>query len=372
MVSRTGRLLSLDVLRGFDMLFIMGFQAFLVQLLAALGCPSDFLEEQFEHVTWHGLRFEDTIFPLFLFLAGVSWPFSLAKRRERGDSTTQIVRRVIGRGLSLCVLGFVYNGVCNLDFANMVWGAVLTRIGIAWALAALLSVFLERRSRIVIAVAILLAHWAICVLVPAPDTHGLDPLSARGCFAGWLDRLLLPGALTQSGVISNQGILGTFTSVVTAMLGIFAGEILLRSDLTGDRKSFVLEIGAAVLIGMGCFMAFGFGRYSMPFNKILWSSSFTLVVGGYSVMMLALFYWVIDVRSWWHRTLFFRVIGMNSITIYMANKIMGFNGFAVFFFGGLAELLPQAWAKTVILGATLGFEWLFLYCLYRKNVFLRV
>ena len=167
------RLMSLDALRGADMLFIMGFQAFLVQLLAALGCQCGFLEEQFEHVAWHGLRFEDTIFPLFLFLAGVSWPFSLAKRRARGDSTAQIVRKVVGRGLTLCTLGFVYNGVCKFDFANMVWGAVLARIGIAWALAALLSVFLGRRSRIVVAAAILLGYWGVCVFVSAPDAAGL-------------------------------------------------------------------------------------------------------------------------------------------------------------------------------------------------------
>ena len=355
------------------MLFIMGFASFLTLTLAALGCRLEWLEEQFRHVAWHGLRFEDTIFPLFLFLAGVSWPFSLAKRRARGDSTAAILRKIVSRGLTLALLGFVYNGVLKFDFPNMVWGAVLTRIGIAWALAAALSVFAGTRTRIGIAAAILLAHWAICVLVAAPDAPaGADPLSVEGCFAGWLDRTLLPGRLTQPGLISNQGVLSTFPAVVTAMLGVFAGELLRRTDLSGGRKAALLAAGAAGLVCAGIGVAFGFGRYSMPFNKILWSSSFVLAVGGYSAAMLALFYWLIDVKGWWRRTLFFRVIGMNSITIYMANGIMGFGLFATFFFGGVAGLLPDAWGKALLAGATVGFEWLFLYFLYRKEVFLRV
>ena len=372
MTQDSTRLVSLDVLRGFDMMFIMGAPAVLTLTLTALGCRCEGLEEQFRHVAWHGLRFYDTIFPLFLFLAGVSWPFSLAKRRARGDSTARIVRKIVSRGLTLALLGFVCNGLLKFDFGSLVWGSVLARIGIAWAVAAALSVFLDVRKRVAIAGIILLAHWAVCVLVVAPDAQGLDPLSMEGCFAGWLDRTLLPGRLTHPGVISNQGILSTFPAVVTAMLGVFAGEFLRRDDLSGNRKTAGLAVGAALLAVLGVLTSVGFGRWSMPFNKILWSSSFTLVVGGYSAAMLAIFYWLIDVKGWWRRTLFFRVIGMNSITIYLANRILGFRCFADFFFGGVSSLLPSAWGAVVLSAATLAFEWLFLYFLFKKNVFLRV
>lgn len=367
-----GRLASLDTLRGFDMMFIMGAPACLTLALSALGCRQPWLEEQFQHAVWHGLRFQDTIFPLFLFLAGVSWPFSLAKRRSRGDSRAAIVRKITARCAMLVLLGCVYNNVLKLDFANMVWGSVLARIGIAWAAAATLSVFVGTRKRIFVAAAILLAHWATCVFVSAPDAPGLDPLSMDGCFAGWLDRMLLPGKLTVPGVISNQGVLSTFPAIVTAMLGVFAGELLRRDDISGCRKSGCLAAGAAGLAVCGALVAFAFGRYSMPLNKILWSSSFVLVVGGYSAALLSLFYWLIDVKGWWRRTLFFRVIGMNSITIYMMNCIMGFGVFAKFFLGGFAGLLPPEWGSVVIAAGTFGFEWLFLYFLYRKNTFLRV
>ncbi len=366
------RLVSIDVLRGFDMMFIMGLPAVVTLTLSALGLRQEWMEEQFRHAQWHGLRFEDTIFPLFLFLAGTSWPFSLARRRARGDSNAAIMRKIVWRGLALSFLGFVYNGFFRLDFANMVWGAVLTRIGIAWAIAAALSVFAGTRARMLIAVAVLAVHWAICVLVSAPDAPSLDPLSMEGCFAGWLDRTLLPGKLTHPGLISNQGVLSTFTSVVTAMLGVFAGELLRRVDLSGRRKAVCLAEVAAMLGVAGFLVAHGFGRLSMPINKILWSSSFVLVVGGYSMAMLALFFWLIDVTGWWRNTLFFRVIGMNSITIYMMNCIMGFGLFAKFFFGGMAGALPDAWGRVVLAAATFGFEWTFLYALYRKDVFLRV
>ena len=364
--------MSLDVLRGFDMMFIMGLTTVVTQLFSALGCDVSGLERQFHHAPWHGLSFYDTIFPLFLFLTGVSWPFSLSKRRAQGHSNSAIVGKIVRRGLTLVFFGFVCNGLFNLDFANMTWGAVLVRIGIAWAFAAALSVFVGTRGRIALAVGILLAHWAVCVFVVAPDAQGLDPLSMEGCFAGWLDRTLLPGKLTHPGVISNQGILSTFPATVTAMLGVFAGEFLLRDDLPGNCKTAGLTVGAALLAVLGVLMSVGFGRWSMPLNKTLWSSSFTLVVGGYSALLLAIFYWLIDVKGWWRRTLFFRVIGMNSITIYMANRIMGFGVFAAFFFGGFAHLLPPEWGRVVLSAATFGFGWLFLLFLYSRKIFLRV
>ena len=371
---KSNRLLSLDALRGFDMLMIMGFGPLVINLCIALGWGSDCaLAQQFTHVKWHGLRFEDTIFPLFLFLAGVSWPFSLASRRARGDTTAAILRKIASRCAALMFLGFVYNGLLKFDFAHMCWGPVLTRIGIAWAVAATLSVLVGLRGRIAIAVTILLAYWAICVFVTAPDAAaGLDPLSMKGCFAGWVDRMLMPGRLTQPGIIANQGILSTFPAVVTAMLGVFAGEFLRREDLTGERKAAGLALGAAGLVCAGLLVAFGCGRYSMPHNKILWSTSFTLTVGGYSAAMLSLFYWLIDVKGWWKRTLFFRVIGMNSITIYMAQWLIPFKAVSERVFGGIAGLFGGAWSAVVLSVGYVTLCWLLLYFLYRKNTFLKV
>ena len=135
------RLLSLDALRGFDMLFIMGF-AGLVTALCKL-CPgefSDWMTAQMGHADWNGFFHHDTIFPLFLFIAGISFPFSLAKQREKGMSERSIYLKVIRRGLTLVALGFVYSGLFKLDFATLRLPSVLGRIGLAWMFAALLFV----------------------------------------------------------------------------------------------------------------------------------------------------------------------------------------------------------------------------------------
>ncbi len=110
----------------------------------------------------------------------------------------------------------------------------------------------------------------------------------------------------------------------------------------------------------------------MPINKKLWSSSFTCVVTGYSLGLFALFYYLIDVRGWKRWPFFFRVVGLNSITIYMAQRIVGFGGIANFFFGGAASHCPEAIARVINNAGYVAVCWLFLYFLYRKNTFLKV
>ena len=110
----------------------------------------------------------------------------------------------------------------------------------------------------------------------------------------------------------------------------------------------------------------------VPVNKSLWSSTFVCVVAAYSLAMFALFYYLIDVRGWRRWTLFFRVVGLNSITIYLAQRIVGFGRISDFFLGGVASKCPEALAAVVNSAGYVAVCWLFLYFLYRKNVFLKV
>ena len=115
---KNDRLMSLDALRGFDMLFIMGFASLVVALCGLWPCGvTDAIARSMSHVSWNGLRHHDTIFPLFLFLAGVSFPFSLAKQRETGRSRTQIYVKIIRRGVLLVLFGLIYNGLFTLDLS---------------------------------------------------------------------------------------------------------------------------------------------------------------------------------------------------------------------------------------------------------------
>ncbi len=370
-MKNNDRLMSLDALRGFDMFFIMGLSGLIVNICAMFpGAFSEMLSEQMSHVAWDGLRHHDTIFPLFLFLAGVSFPFSFAKMRDNGASMGSIYWKIIRRGALLVLFGMIYNGLFKLDFENLRCASVLGRIGLAWMFAALLFVNCSVRSRAAISVVILVGYAIISRYVGAPDVPGADPLSREGCLVGYIDRLFMPGRLIyDNNTFDPEGLFSTLPAIVTAMLGMFTGELirLPKEKLSGNRKTLYM-LGAAVVLALVAVAAKGFN----PINKMLWSSTFVCAVGSYSLAMMALFYYLVDVRGWQKWTFVFRVVGMNSITIYMAQRIINFSGISRFFFGGIAGLFPEGWAAVINSAGFIVVCWLFLYFLYRKKTFLKI
>lgn len=365
------RLMSLDALRGFDMMFIMGVSGLVMAICALFpGGEECWLSTTMEHVKWNGLAHHDTIFPLFLFIAGISFPFSYSKQLSNGMSTKQIYGKIIKRFFILVALGVVYNGFFKLDFANLRICSVLGRIGFAWAVAAMLFINFKPMTRAIIAGVILVTYWLIVAYIPAPDVPGGDPLTMEGTIVGWVDRMITPGRLIYNkGNFDPEGLLSAFPAVVTAMLGMFTGEFvrLPEEKVSGAKKSGYMGLAALAMLAVGLLWSLVF-----PINKMLWSSSFVLVVGSYSLAMFALFYWIIDVKGWQKWTLFFRVIGLNSITIYMAQRIVSFSGIRNFFLGGLVEMLPEAWGAVVNYTGFVAVCWLFLYFLYKKNIFLKI
>ena len=351
------------------MLFIMGFSAFVVALCSLFpGGAGCWLAQTMEHVEWHGLAHHDTIFPLFLFLAGVSFPFSYAKSIERGASAKRIYLKIAKRAFVLVLLGLIYNGLLKFDFEKLRVCSVLGRIGVAWAVAAVMYINFGRITRAAICGAILLGYYFVVCYVGAPDVEGADPLTMQGTIVGYIDRLITPGRLIyDNGRFDPEGLLSTLPAVVTAMLGIFAGEYVRSASHSGSRKSLTMLLAAAVMLGVGLLWSLEF-----PINKMLWSSSFVLVVGAYSLAMFAIFYYIVDVRGWQRWSIPLQVVGMNSITIYMAQKVISFSRANQFLFGGLATKLPAEWGELLIRGGYVLVCWLFLYFLYRKRVFLKV
>ena len=213
----------------------------------------------------------------------------------------------------------------------------------------------------------------------APDSPGASHFTPEGNIAVYVDRTFLaPWSRLSPGTAAlpfdNQGLISTVAAVVTALLGVFTGEYVraTRGRVSGDRQTVILLAIAGALAVAGCTIAWGFGSYSFPFSKVLWSPSFTLVVGAYSVAAFAAFYWLIDVRHIWTHTLFFRVIGLNAITIYLAQPLFGLSSLNAALFGRMAGWFPSAGAE-VFLGATYMLVcWSLLYMLYRKQVFLKV
>ena len=383
------RLMSLDALRGADMLFIMGFSGAVVAFCQLIGFSKDcWLATQMSHVAWHGIRHHDTIFPLFLFLAGVSWPFSLASQIERGRSTRQIVLKVVRRALTLWLLGLIaYTTFWKFDFVHLRYDPVLAHIGICWGVAALVTLFVrDFRARLGIAAGLLVAHFLVLTLFTAPDAasilsssdpaiakrvasyaaYGTGPFSFAENIAGWIDRTIMPGRLTEA-VFDADGILAKLTGTAIALFGVTAGQILRNDVWTGNRRTVVLLGSGLVALAV----ALAWSPWCI-INKKLWTSTFALAASAYSFVALALFYWIVDVKGWRRWTFFFRVIGMNSITIYMLMTFAGFGAMSKRFFAGVAAFGNEHWATLVYELGQVAIEWLVLFWLYRKKTFLKI
>jgi len=365
------RLASLDALRGFDMMFIIGVASLVIAVCNLFpGGENCWLATQMDHVEWNGWHHHDTIFPLFLFIAGISFPFSYAKQKEKGTGKGAIYWKIFRRALILIAFGLLCNGFFKFKFDTIRFYSVLARIGVAWMFGALLFINFKSSTRAIIAAALLLGYWFLC-MIPAPDVPGADPLSQDGCLVGYIDRCLLPGHL-YNGNFDPEGLLSTIPAIVTAMLGMFTGEFV-RGDLTPkrqlseNRKVLLMFAAAALFLGLGYLWSIWF-----PINKKLWTSSFVLVLAAFSLASFALFYWIIDVKGWKKWSFPFQVIGMNSITIFMAPRIIDFNHARDFFLSGTMALCPEQYAKVIGLAGALLLKWLFLYFLYKKRIFLRV
>lgn len=367
--SGPGRLYSLDALRGFDMFWIMGGEGIFTGLATLTGWTFfEWWAKQLDHVAWHGFVFYDMIFPLFLFIAGISFPFSLAKRIARNDSRSSIYRHVIGRGLILVLLGIIYNNGIRFNFESLRYGSVLGRIGLAWMFAALIFMNTRLSWRIIWFSVILVGYWILMMLFPARDLGSTDIYSMEGNLASYIDRILMPGRLYLK-IHDPEGLFSTIPAIGTAMLGMFTGEFMMSKYLSDKPLKKVLYlVGAAIIL-----MIIGkVWDLTFPINKNIWTSSFVVYVGGLSLLLFAIFYLIIDVLQFKKWAFFFVVIGVNPITIYLAGKIIGFRNASRFFFGGFIEIFPESWTPLIEGIGVTTVAWLFLYILYKKKIFLKV
>ena len=360
------RLLSLDALRGFDMFWIIGGDAFFRSLAEVTNWGwAKAWAVQLEHAEWAGFHFYDLIFPLFMFISGVAIPFSLLAKAETAADKRPLYLKLVRRALLLVFLGFVYNHLTDLDFATQRYASVLGQIGLAYLFAGL--VMLKARSlrgRLAWLLSILLGIAALQILVPVPGI-GAGVLTPEGTINGWIDRLFLPGRLYDR-IFDPEGLLCIVSAVSVTLMGGLAGSLLKSDKLDPFRKTIVLAGGGMGLATLGYVLGLWY-----PLIKKAWTATFDLYAAGLSAILLALFYLVIDVwklRKW---SFALRVIGLNSITIYLGTRMVDFDATSRFLFGGLARLAGGA-GVLVLEAGVIAVEWLALYFLYKKNVFLKV
>ena len=368
-----GRIASVDALRGFDMFWIIGADALFYALNKLAGGHGNsllgFFATQLDHVQWEGFRFYDLIFPMFVFIVGVSLVFSLSRRvaeSGRGAASAQVFRRAF----ILYLFGiFAYNGVAN-GWEGVRLLGVLQRIAICYLFAALAFLYLRPRSIAILCASSLVGYWALMTFVPVPGV-GAGNFEEGKNLANYIDKQYLP-LFKWDGDHDPEGLLSTLPAIASCLLGIFAGLLLQRTDLNDRRKvNLLLSLGAiSVVVGFLWGIQF-------PVIKKLWTSSFVLVAGGFSAMLLGLFYLVIDVwkKARWATP--FMWIGTNAITIYMLVHLLDLPKLAERLAGGPIK----SWLDSVIrpgagdlLIAIVALTMAVLFCrfLYRRKIFLKV
>ncbi len=364
-MDNNGRLLSIDALRGFDMLFLIGLDPVLRTIASIFGWPG--LAAQTEHVPWIGLHLEDLIFPTFLFLAGASWPFSCRGQLERNRTKGQIVRRILKRAGTLFILGLLIDGILRFNFANVRYLSVLGRIGIAWAVAALVSLFGRPRTTVITLISLLVGYWLLLYLPPLAYAPGADPFALDVCVVRRFDLWLWPGHLLHDQW-GTEWILATFGSIATALLGVLTGDFLMRSRLSPFRKVGVMFGGGMAVLAVGLLVL-----PVCPCIKNAWTSSFVLIAGGIALMLLAAFGFLIEGCGLVKWAFVFIVVGMNSIAIYMLQWAVDFTRPSTCLFGGLASLCQNpAYSTLVLQVGRVVCCWLLLYFMYRRKVFIKI
>jgi predicted acyltransferase len=358
------RLESLDALRGFDMFWIIGGYWIFSGFYLVFDSPvTRFLQRQLEHAEWEGFRFWDLIMPLFLFIVGTAMPFSFSKRLARGDSRKKLYFHIIIRFVILFILGMIAQGhLLEYDLSKLhLYSNTLQAIAAGYLIGSILLLNLNIRWQIGITGGLLLLFWALMAWIPVPG-YGAGRFTPEGNLAMYLDKLLL--GPHQDGT-NYTWILSSMTFACTVMLGIMGG-LLLRSRKSKEKKVLWLLTTGIACIGLGLIWSIWF-----PIIKHLWTSSFVLFSGGICLVLLGLFYLVIDVWGFRRWAFPFKVIGMNAIFVYMITRLIDFRDIGNIFVGGLASSL-QSWNPFVQGLAGFLVIWLILFWMYRKKTFVKI
>lgn len=392
-------MLSVDALRGFDMFWIIGGEE-VARALEPMGGGAvvSTLATQLKHVEWAGFHFYDLIFPLFLFLVGVSIVLSMDRLMATAGRKAALVR-IARRSLLLFVVGVFYYGGVTRTWPDIQLAGVLPRIALCYFIAATLYVVLPRKGIAIATAVSLVGYWAMLTFVPFPDVrleHGTQAKkgsqteakvpaemlagvtnTVRGTFeeghnlAHYVDYRWLPGR-KRNLYYTNEGLLSTLPAAATTLFGIMAGWLLTSTRWTGGQKvAWLLSAGAA---GVALGLLWG---VQFPIIKRIWTSSFCLVASGCSAMLLALFYLIVDVWRWQKWCVPFLWIGANALAVYLAVNLVEFNALAARFVGGDVQAFLDAHVARGMGGLVIALVGVLLPVLlvrflYQRKIFIRL
>jgi predicted acyltransferase len=359
METTNSRLLSLDFYRGLTMFLLIAEFSYLFEFLISpelQGTLVHTIAEQFHHVEWEGLHFWDLIQPFFMFIVGVSMPLSFSKRMARGDTFNQLRKHAFKRAFLLLLLGWA---LYCIDPEKIVFRFqnVLAQLAVAYIFA----FFLIRKKPVIqigVSVLLILISEALYRFFPVEGfNHAFVPGEN---FGAWLN-ILISGE-------EDGGHWAMFNAIPTAahtIWGVLAGQLLM-SNKTNKKKIQLLVIAGII----GLIIGYGFS-YFTPIIKRISTSTFVFVGGGWSILALALCYWLIDVNRYQKGVLFFAVVGMNPLFIYLFAHVGGadlikkiFLPFSNALFGWSGALNSDIILSIVVL----FFLWFICYFMYKKKL----
>jgi predicted acyltransferase len=357
------RLMCVDALRGFDMLWIIGGAEVLVSLCKASGIGFlEGMDVNFEH-SWGHFHFYDLIMPLFLFIVGAVMPISFGRRVEHGDSKKKLYLHVLRRVVILYILGLIASGhLLKFDASKLhLWTDTLHAIAVGYLVSSIIILELKLRWQVAITAILLLLYWAVMALIPIPGV-GAGFYEPNVNLAIYVDNAVLGHWQEGEGWTY---ILTNMTFICSVMLGVFGGQILLST------RAAMRKVGELALLGVGCVLAGQIWGIWFPIIHHLWTSSLVLYAGGLSFLLLSLFYLVIDVWGYRKWAFFFVVIGMNAIAVYVATHLFDFKLIGNVFVGGLVKWMGP-WSVFIQASAALAVIWLILYWMYTKKTFVKI
>jgi predicted acyltransferase len=378
--ARPGRLLSLDVLRGLTIAFMI--------LVNNNGNEAQ-AYWPLKHAAWNGFTPTDLVFPTFLFLVGISTVYSTAARLAQGATRQSLFQHALRRSVILYLLGLVVNSFPYFHLHTMRFYGVLPRIAICYLVVASLYLLSPGwRSKAALAVAALAAYWILMRFVPVPGhgvpTHDIPLLDRDANLTAWLDRQIFSAPHLYEHTRDPEGLLSTIPALATALLGLLTG-IWLRTQRT--LRARAAGIATAGLTGL---LLGALWNLSFPINKKLWTSSYVLFAGGLSLLLLALCLLLVDLRgkspspSGHSRFLNpFLVFGTNAIAAYVFSELLqstlssihpypGIN-LQQLLYRSIAHAVPnQAFASLIYSIGFVAVCWIPISALYRRSIFIKI
>ena len=373
----TQRLESLDILRGFDLFMLVGLEVAMHQLSSAVNTPAfhSFMW-CFTHVDWEGFSSWDLVMPLFMFMSGITIPFALSRYKDAKDKTL-IYRRIFKRVVLLWIFGMMCQGnLLGLNPARIYfYSNTLQAIAMGYFISALLYLHTSIRTQIVLFVLMLLGYWGAMEFITIQGYGGGD-YTPDANLAEWIEREVLGRFRDGASVVDGQvvfpdwyrytWILSSPNFGATVMTGLFGGYILKYKEWMPQRK-----LACLVLIGVSMVAIGWIWGIWHPVIKKIWTSSMVLVSSGYCFLFMALFYYIVDYKGWRKYLLWLKVYGMNSILAYMLAMCVNFSCIGRSLFHGLEQYLGAFYPILITL-SNVGIVYFILWCLYKKQIFLRV